>query len=215
MRTVMRIPGWNDWGTVSETIRERVPTRLLCESVGLALDSHGNTICPFHGDRRTPSLKVYDDPARGWHCFGCGAGGTVIDLCMRWYGVTFRQAVVRLDMMFGLGLPLTGRPAPGDALRMAQEARERAMERERAQQQRADAETAYWAAYGRMQALTRTIDDYRPRRPRDEIDVRYAVALWLLPEVQDGYERAQDARINLREKWGGKVGREQPAGAAS
>ncbi len=196
-------------------MRERVETRALCEQIGLALDSRGSALCPFHGDRRTPSLKVYDDPARGWHCFGCGAGGDVIDLCMRWYGVTFRQAVVRLDMMFGLGLPLTGRPGPGEASRLAREARERAMEREREQRRLADAEAAYWAAYGRMQALTRMTDDYRPRGPGDELDVRYAAALRLLPETRDEYERSLDARLNLREKWGGRDGGGEPAGAAS
>lgn len=39
----------------------------------------GKVRCPFHEDR-TPSLHVYDDPRRGWFCFGCGVGGSVYDL---------------------------------------------------------------------------------------------------------------------------------------
>jgi DNA primase len=29
---------------------------------------------------RTPSLHVYEDPQRGWYCFGCGRGGSIYDL---------------------------------------------------------------------------------------------------------------------------------------
>lgn len=35
--------------------------------------------CPLHEDR-TPSLHCYDDPARGWACFGCGQGGRIYQL---------------------------------------------------------------------------------------------------------------------------------------
>jgi hypothetical protein len=32
--------------------------------------------CPFHADR-TPSLHAFDDPERGWFCFGCEQGGDI------------------------------------------------------------------------------------------------------------------------------------------
>jgi len=35
--------------------------------------------CPLHADG-TPSLHPYPNTERGWFCFGCGRGGTVIDL---------------------------------------------------------------------------------------------------------------------------------------
>ena len=33
----------------------------------------------LHEDRR-PSLHVYEQPGRGWYCFGCGRGGSALDL---------------------------------------------------------------------------------------------------------------------------------------
>jgi hypothetical protein len=39
----------------------------------------GKIRCPFHHDQ-TPSLHVYEDPERGWYCFGCGRGGSGYDL---------------------------------------------------------------------------------------------------------------------------------------
>jgi len=51
-------------------------------------------LCPFHDDHN-PSLSV--DPVKNvWHCFGCGAGGSVIDFVMKKDGLTFREATDRL-----------------------------------------------------------------------------------------------------------------------
>src|SRR5258708_8427761 len=50
--------------------------------------------CPFHRDDR-PSLIVY--PQTGsFHCFGCGAGGDVIEFVRRAEGLDFRDAIARL-----------------------------------------------------------------------------------------------------------------------
>jgi len=47
--------------------------------------------CPFHDDR-TPSLHAFDDPARGWACFGCDRGGTIIDFGAALWGIEPRGA---------------------------------------------------------------------------------------------------------------------------
>ena len=62
----------------------------------------GFIACPFHAER-TPSLKLW--PER-WHCFGCSAGGSVIDFVGRLYGLKPLDAVGKLDADFALGLPL-------------------------------------------------------------------------------------------------------------
>jgi hypothetical protein len=49
------------------------------ELTGQRVGRSGKIRCPFHEDR-TPSLHVYDDPDRGWYCFGCGRGGSIYDL---------------------------------------------------------------------------------------------------------------------------------------
>jgi hypothetical protein len=56
---------------------------------GLVADRDGKVLCPFHEDR-TPSLHIYDDPGRGWICFGCGRGGTIIDLGAELSGINPR-----------------------------------------------------------------------------------------------------------------------------
>jgi DNA primase len=50
--------------------------------------------CPFHNDR-SPSLYIYKG-GRQWYCFGCGAGGDVLDFVQRLHQVDFRRAASML-----------------------------------------------------------------------------------------------------------------------
>lgn len=62
--------------------------------------------CPLHEDR-SPSLHVYEDPAAGWFCFGCGRGGTAYDLAAGIWGMSTdgdEFAVLRSGLQHRLGL---------------------------------------------------------------------------------------------------------------
>jgi len=60
-------------------------------------------LCPFHSEK-SPSFTVSDE--RGmFHCFGCGAGGTVFTFVMRADRVTFPEAVELLARRAGVALP--------------------------------------------------------------------------------------------------------------
>jgi Bifunctional DNA primase/polymerase, N-terminal/CHC2 zinc finger len=52
---------------------------------GRTLDGAGNILCPFHQEVE-PSLHCYEGD-RGWYCFGCGRGGTIIDFGAATYGI--------------------------------------------------------------------------------------------------------------------------------
>lgn len=67
---------------------------------GIQFNSRGFANCPFHNEK-TPSLKTHDNH---YKCFGCGASGGVIDFVMWKFGITFHQAIIRLDSDFNLGL---------------------------------------------------------------------------------------------------------------
>ena len=66
---------------------------------------HGKMVCPFHGDKNA-SLQIYrsNDRHNGWHCFGCGKGGSVIDFVMEHEGCDFVTAVKAIDHALGLRL---------------------------------------------------------------------------------------------------------------
>ena len=67
----------------------------LAEARGIALEPVGKDLrgrCPFHERDDEPSLFI--DPVRNvFHCFGCGAKGSVVDFVMKAEGVSFRHAV--------------------------------------------------------------------------------------------------------------------------
>lgn len=62
----------------------------------------GFMCCPFHGEK-TPSLRVYKNTG-GWHCFGCGKGGSVIDFVMEQENCPFPVAVRAIDNALRLNL---------------------------------------------------------------------------------------------------------------
>lgn len=84
-------------------IRRLLPARQVAEFYGFSVGRSGFIKCPFHQGDRTASLKLYDGEG-GFHCFGCGAHGSVIDFVMRLFDLNFRQAVLRLNADFHLGL---------------------------------------------------------------------------------------------------------------
>ncbi|MDI6857222.1 MAG: CHC2 zinc finger domain-containing protein [Dehalococcoidia bacterium] len=79
------------------SIRRSNPIEEVAARSGVDLRSAGRRLvgnCPFHRDGR-PSLVVY--PAnQSYFCFGCGAGGDVIDFVARLHGVGFKEAAAML-----------------------------------------------------------------------------------------------------------------------
>lgn len=59
--------------------------------------------CPFHAEK-TPSFMV--SPARqSFHCFGCGEGGDVFSFMMKYYNLTFPEALKQLAQRYQVTLP--------------------------------------------------------------------------------------------------------------
>ena len=59
--------------------------------------------CPFH-DEKTPSFWVSPDK-QFYHCFGCGAHGTVVGFLMQYEKLGFLDAIADLAQRAGLELP--------------------------------------------------------------------------------------------------------------
>ncbi len=61
-------------------------------------------LCPLHNDQKTPSFSVSPDKQL-FHCFGCGAGGTVIHFVMQKENLDFMEAVKLLADRAGIPVP--------------------------------------------------------------------------------------------------------------
>lgn len=63
-------------------------------------------LCPFHSEK-TPSFVVYPD-TQSFYCFGCGAGGDVINFVMRVENLEYPDAVRLLARRAGMEVPEDG-----------------------------------------------------------------------------------------------------------
>lgn len=86
--------------STAEEVKARITVPEVLLRYGLPTSSRGRIPCPIH-QGEDPNFAYTDER---FHCFVCGAGGSVIDLVMGLFGLTYPQALVRLDEDFGLGL---------------------------------------------------------------------------------------------------------------
>lgn len=139
-------------------IKERVDLQDAIERYTGEPIKHGKMRCPFHGEQDA-SFTIYPHN-NTFYCFGCGAGGDLIDFVRRFFNLDFRDALQRIDTDFGLCL--LQRPTL-TAYRKAQaEAQHRRQEREQRQKAAAELDARYWAAYDRWLRYDRIICEQRP-----------------------------------------------------
>ncbi|MBI5805550.1 toprim domain-containing protein [candidate division TA06 bacterium] len=80
-----------------EQIKQSHDLKILVESYGVQLKKKGSNyvgLCPFHKEK-TPSFTV-NPKTQLWHCFGCDAGGDIINFVAKKEGINFRAAYKRL-----------------------------------------------------------------------------------------------------------------------
>ena len=86
-------------GTVDYAeLKARNPLGDAVEAAGVVLHGKGRVrqgVCPFHQEQEG-SFTVYANTEKFW-CFGCGAGGDVLDFVGRMEGLTLPEVIRRLD----------------------------------------------------------------------------------------------------------------------
>lgn len=162
---------------LAEEIKDRLTMREVAEFYGFQVNRSGFIKCPLHSGDHTASLKIYDGGS-GWHCFGCGAGGSVIDFVMRLFDLNFRQAVLRINADFHLGLTSS---KPDRAARSA------ALEARREEQRRKDqAEENFWYMASELHYWKDVLEVFPPVRQGDTAYYHplYVEAVKRLPYIE-------------------------------
>ena len=75
-------------------------------------------ICPFH--KTTDAQFTVSTAKRFYHCFGCGAHGSVIGFLMEYHGLKFVEAVVQLAKKVGFAPPDNDSRRPSTKLKLAE-----------------------------------------------------------------------------------------------
>ena len=89
---------WN-CSVTSEELKERIPMRELLSRYGVKVN-RGMCSCPFHGEDRHPSMKVYPKDV---HCFTCGFHGDIFTVYQEFEGCDFKTAFKALGGDYGNG----------------------------------------------------------------------------------------------------------------
>ena len=96
---------------VFREVRERVSAQDAARHYGLTFDRRRWALCPFHDDKH-PSMSFHKGRFR---CWVCDVGGDSIDFTARLLGLDAMGAVERLNIDFGLALPLHRKPTQAEA----------------------------------------------------------------------------------------------------
>lgn len=162
-------------------ISGRVSMREAAERYGLRPDRTDFIICPFHHED-TASLKLYRDH---WWCYGCQTGGDLVTFVRKYFGLSFSEAVAKINDDFRLNINLSRergeRPKP-----MNDEQFERILERRRRNQERARLEQEQQRLIDLHRFYWQTKKLYEPVRNGDEIYFNPCLveALKELPRVE-------------------------------
>jgi DNA primase len=166
----------------SETIKSALTMQQVALHYGFRPNSAGFIKCPFHNDK-TASVKLYPG-TRGFHCFGCHIGGSVIDFVMKLLSLSFKDACERLNEDFRLGLDMD---APVDKRAVAQY--------KAAQDKKNRKHNKFLKSYREKsdehQRLFSAFINKAPQPDDDIWDEEFCEALAKLPELEEWFDRAQ------------------------
>lgn len=99
-----------------DNLKRTIPLAAVAESQGHQLRKQGKDLvllCPFHQES-TPSCVI--TPAKNlYHCFGCGAAGSVVDWIMKTENFSLPKAVLRLKAFAGQPLPSLAAAVPASS----------------------------------------------------------------------------------------------------
>lgn len=111
------------------TIKQLITMEDVLCHYGFPTSINGRIPCPLHNGK--DNNFSYKD--HYFKCFVCGRGGSVIDFVMELFGINYRQAVLRINQDFSLGLTdkRAGRSQLSEAARRARKERREAEKREK------------------------------------------------------------------------------------
>ena len=175
----------------AEKIKSRVPLTEALATYGFRLVL-GRMPCPFHNgtDR---NLSVKRDTFR---CWVCGEHGDVISFVMKYFGLSFVDAMQKLNEDFALGLPIRDKSVK-PSIQMINEANER-QRKAKERKERLDAlQSNYRDAFEAYAACDVIMMRCRPVSPTT-LDTADAYA-WALKNIDRCWHDLKIAEIELFE----------------
>ena len=180
-----------------DEIKRQVSMKQVADYYGFHVNSKTNTmLCPFHDDHHN-SMHVYSGH-RGFYCFSCGAGGSVIDFVMKMSGLSFQEACKKMDEDFHLGLNI-GVPLDEEKQKQAREEQRKRVEAlERRKNKEKLLLTAYHSAMDRYCALDRMKIEHAPKKDKDGNYTIRREYVYAIKRIDGAWYDAQEALAKLQ-----------------
>ena len=156
---------------VFEAVKQSVTTRQAAESYGIKVGRNGMACCPFHNDKH-PSMKV----DRRFHCFGCQADGDVIDFTAHLFGLSSKEAALKLAEDFSVRYDAKGHDPP----------RRRPIKRKISEEMRyrQAEQKCFRVLCDYLRLLERWKEEYAPKQPEDDWNPLFVEALHRQPYIE-------------------------------
>lgn len=92
---------------IFEEVKRKVKIADVCNLLGIKLDRHNKSLCPFHKEH-TPSFSIHPDK-NIFSCFGCGTVGDSITLTSKILNISPLESVKYLNESLHLGIEINGK----------------------------------------------------------------------------------------------------------
>lgn len=184
----------------ADEIKQRVSMIEMLQYYGIETNRSNFCRCPFHQEK-SASFKAYPG-TRGFYCYGCNESGSVIDFVMKFFGLSFGDAIKKINEDFSLGMPIGEKLDRRKQLEMNRQAfmRKRAVDAEKAEQERLD--NAYWAAFDEWKRLDTNKIRYAPDTPTAPLHPLFVEALKNISGAEYRLECAEIARYTHEQRTG-------------
>lgn len=170
---------------IASQIKSAVTITDVCEKYGIDVNRQGFAVCPFHNEK-TASLKIYQGN-RGYSCFGCGESGDIISFTQALFGLSFVDALKKLNNDFGLCLPLERK------MSLREKYAFRDIEKKRSQEkaEREQLIKSYETAFDRYAELDKLRIKHRPKTPDEDLHPDFIKALHGLSAAEYNLSEAE------------------------
>ena len=159
----------------ADEIKHRVSMIEMLQHYGIETNRSNFCRCPFHQER-SASFKAYPG-TRGFYCFGCHESGSVIDFVMKFFGLSFGDAIKKINEDFSLGLPIGEKIDRRKQLEMNRQAFIRKREMNAQKQKAQELENAYWTAFDEWKRLDTNKIRYEPETQTEPLHPLFVEAL--------------------------------------
>ncbi len=182
----------------ADEIKQRVSMIEMLRYYGIETNRSNFCRCPFHQEK-SASFKAYPG-TRGFYCFGCHENGSVIDFVMKFFGLSFSDAIKKINDDFLLGLPIGEKLDRRKQLEMQRQAFLRKREMNVQKQKEQELDKTYWTAFEEWKRLDNNKRNYAPKTLSEPLHPLFVEAMQNISGAEYRLECAEIERYEYERR---------------